>query len=309
MAAGVAHWEETERHRVEQGVLRAHWTNLGAAAGSVGVGLRRIEIDPGGRSTPAHAHGAEEEIFFVLAGNGLSWQDGDVYTVGPGDCLVHLPGKQAHTLVAGDFGLDVLAFGTRVAVETGWLPRAHVSWLGKTWVSAGEGAHPWARELSAGELALPDPSPRPPHIVNVTDVEEQTRHRGDCIRLERDLGGAAGSRVTGLRHVVTPPESIAAPPHCHSADEEIFVVLDGGGALLLGGEEHPVRRGHVVARPPGSRRAHAFSAGENGLTYLAYGTREPGDVAFYPRSGRLYLRAFGVVVDVEPAERHDDEVW
>ena len=348
MSASVVHWDEVKKNRVEQGELCAAWTNLGAATGTVGVGLRRVEIDPGRRSTPVHVHGAEEELFFVLAGSGMSWQEGDVYDIGPGDLLVHLPGGKAHTLIAGDEGLDVLAFGNRVAVETGWLPRAHVTWLGKTWVAAGEGAHPWARELAAGELARPaqaplsaaptgapatasdgtsafaaavlsedapalapvaDSQPRPPSIVNVHDVEEQATRRGDCIRIERDLGEAAGSRRTGLRHVLLPPGTIGAPPHCHSADEEIFVVLDGDGVLMLGGEDHPVRRGSVVARPPGTRRAHAFRAGEIGLTYLAYGTREPHDISFYPRSNRIYLRAFGVTARVDPADFTADETW
>ena len=188
MSAHLVNWDDLGKHRVEQGDLRAAWTNLGAATGTWGVGLRRIEVDPGRRSTPAHVHGAEEEIVYVLGGSGFSWQDGEVFSLAPGDCVVHLPGKSAHTLIAGDEGLDALVFGTRVPVETGWLPRAHVSWLGKTWVSAGEGAHPWARELAAGELARPEPStPRPPNIVAYRDVAEETRHRGDCIRIERDL--------------------------------------------------------------------------------------------------------------------------
>jgi uncharacterized cupin superfamily protein len=310
MSANLVNWDDLSRHRVEQGDLSAAWTNLGAATGTRGVGLRRIEIDPGRRSTPAHTHGAEEEIVFVLGGSGLSWQDGETFALAPGDCVVHLPSTRAHTLIAGEDGLDALIFGTRVPVETGWLPRAHVSWLGKTWVSASEGAHPWARERAAGELTRPDPTtPRPPHIVNYRDVAEETRHRGDCIRIERDLGAAAGSHDTGLRHVVVPPETIGAPPHCHAADEEVFVVLDGEGALLLGGEEHPVRRGHVIARPPGTRRAHALRAGEAPLTYLAYGTREPGDISYYPRSDRVYLRAFGVSAKVEPVDFGADEVW
>ena len=48
---------------------------------------------------------------------------------------------------------------------------------------------------------------------------------------------------------------------------------------------------------------------ENGLTYLAYGTREPHDISFYPRSNRVYLRAFGVTARVEPADFTADEVW
>ncbi len=58
------------------------------------------------------------------------------------------------------------------------------------------------------------------------------------------------------------------PPHCHSAEEEIFVVLEGDGQLLLweddGVAEHAVGPGSVVARPPGTGVAHAFRGGETG---------------------------------------------
>ena len=33
-----------------------------------------------------------------------------------------------------------------------------------------------------------------------------------------------------------------------------------------------------------------------------YGTREPGDVCFYPRSNKLYLAGVGVAVRLEPVE-------
>jgi hypothetical protein len=54
----------------------------------------------------------------------------------------------------------------------------------------------------------------------------------------------------------------------------------------VGAGEHPVRRGHVVGRPPATRVAHGFRAGREGLTYLAYGTREPNDICFYRPPGR-----------------------
>ena len=45
---------------------------------------------------PVHVHGDEEEIFFVLAGAGLSWQDGrDLSASAPGDCIVHRVGAEA----------------------------------------------------------------------------------------------------------------------------------------------------------------------------------------------------------------------
>ena len=76
-------------------------------------------------------------------------------------------------------------------------------------------------------------------------------------------------------------------------------MLEGEGELLLWEEdgvvEHAVRAGSVVARPPGTGVAHAFRAGEHGMTVLMYGTREPNDICFYPRSGKMYFTGLGVI--------------
>lgn len=133
----IVNWADVASRTVDAGPIGARWSNLGQAAGTVDTGLRRIEIDPGRRSTPVHTHAAEEEVFFVLSGSGSSYQDGKTYEVGAGDCIVHLPNAAAHTLIAGAGGLDVLAFSDRRPPESAFLPRARVSWLGPTWVKAG----------------------------------------------------------------------------------------------------------------------------------------------------------------------------
>ena len=76
---------------------------------------------------------------------------------------------------------------------------------------------------------------------------------------------------------------------------------------MLGGAEHPVRPGHVVARPASSRVAHAFRAGDDGLTMLAYGTRDPNDIAYYPRSDKIYFRGVGVMARLERLDYWDGE--
>ena len=85
------------------------------------------------------------------------------------------------------------------------------------------------------------------------------------------------------------------PPHAHSAEEEIFVILEGSGSLQLYPsprsdtdelEEFPIRAGSTIARPAGTRRAHGIVAGPDGLTVLAYGTRDPNDICHYPARGR-----------------------
>jgi uncharacterized cupin superfamily protein len=64
----LTHWDEVEPRRREVGHLGGTWRDLGTAAGTRGVGVQRIDVDPGRWSTPAHVEGAAEEIFYVLAG-------------------------------------------------------------------------------------------------------------------------------------------------------------------------------------------------------------------------------------------------
>ena len=307
---GLAHWDEREWTRRERGHIGGDWQSL-TGNDSVTVGVKRMRIDAGKWSTPAHIEGSEEEIFYVVRGSGISWQDGETYEVREGDCLVHLALDRAHTLRAGPNGLEVLAFGERHYAANTLLPRAEVSWLGPTWVRAGaEEDHPWAREAAAGPPEVGEPAARPASIVNVADVDALKRERARVRSESRDLGRAAGSERTGIKHLVIHPGHYATPAHCHSAEEEIFVVLDGDGELELipcpyvppgaAEERHPVRAGSVVARPAATRLAHAFRAGERGMTLLAYGTRDANDIAYYPRSNKVYFRGIGVITRVDP---------
>ena len=101
---------------------------------------------------------------------------------------------------------------------------------------------------------------------------------------------------------------LSGPPHVHSAEEELFVVLEGDGTLELWPDEvHPVRAGSVVARPPGTQVAHAFRGGENGLTLIAWGTREPNDICWYPRSKKLFWRGVGVIGRIEELDYWEGE--
>ena len=86
------------------------------------------------------------------------------------------------------------------------------------------------------------------------------------------------------------------------------MILSGSGAMLLGEEEIPVGPGHVIARPAGTGIAHTFraDAGDE-LTFLAYGGREPGDICYFPRSGKIALRGLGLVARLEPADYWEGE--
>ena len=180
------------------------------------MGLYRVEIAP--EETAAQADAPVEEIVFVLAGSGW-WENGvESSEVRPGDCGVRLVQDRDHVLRAGKDGLTVLAF-----------------------------VSPLARKLYS------HPAARKPSIVSVESVEPD--YQGDAGKWVV-LARKAGAVRAGLNWGRLEPGKIGADPHLHSADEEVFVILEGGGTLELG--PSPAR---AAGAPRLEREEHPISAG------------------------------------------------
>jgi uncharacterized cupin superfamily protein len=302
----IVHWDEIEGARQEKGPMAATWQCLGDAAGAKGIGVNRVRVEPGRLSTPPHSHGLSEEIYYVLGGSGLLWQDGSVCEVRAGDTIAQVADHFEHTFKGRPDGLEYLVFGTRHPVEYGWLPRSRALRLGYPWVEGRED-DPWDVEAEVGELEFAEPGERPGNVVAQEDVPPDEDD-------ERPLGDAAGSDRSGLNWIRREAGKRGCPPHCHSLESEAFVVLEGSGKLELlpvregaEPEAYELRPGHVFARPPGTRVAHSIVAGEDGVTYLAYGTREPDDIAYYPRSNKVYFRGVGLMTRLERLDYDDGE--
>ena len=142
--------------RREVGDMRAWWRDSGAPRD------RARSACSASRSTPARArtgalHLSEEEIFFVLGGRGLAWIDGASTRSAP-DTIVYPAGGPAHTLIAGDDGLDVLCFGENPDPPLVHLPRAGVLRRGRRWLAA---THPDPLEREARPARSSCPSRRP----------------------------------------------------------------------------------------------------------------------------------------------------
>ena len=240
---GVAHWDEVESHRRAKGEMDATWQSARQRGGDRAVGVNRVRVEPGKLPTPPHSHGASEELYFVLAGSGLAWQDGNVHEVRPLDCVIHRPDEMEHTFVAGPDGLEYLVFGTRHPTELGWLPRSRAIRLGWPWVE-GRDDDPWDIEATAEPLAVGEPAPRPANIVNVDEVEHEEH---EDLVTEAPL--ATRERSTLCRPALA--EDRRGPPGCVPA-----LPLRRGGGL-----RHP--RGHGDARalaPRGRRRGDAAAS-------------------------------------------------
>ena len=43
------------------------------------------------------------------------------------------------------------------------------------------------------------------------------------------------------------------------------------------------------------------------MTFLAYATRRPNDICYYPRSNKIYWRGLGLIARLEPLDYDDGE--
>jgi uncharacterized cupin superfamily protein len=290
----VAHWDDAPSETSDLDRIGGHEQWLSGAVGSVRIGASRQQIPAGKASTPQHAE--DEEVFFVLGGSGWSVQEDGCFAIGAGDVVYYRPWEVAHTIVAGDDGIDYIALGTTAGpVGATRFPR-----LGKVKVYdhllSGDQTHQWELENALDRIAVADPpDPRPATIVNLADVEAMNYGRA---RARRPLR-AMGAQGIALTHAELEAGADAAPRHCHSMEEELFVVLSGDGVVLLGDEETPVRAGSVVGRPPGTGVAHGFRASEQGMALLMFSDKHPGDMCFYPDSGKVALRGLGITFQPE----------
>lgn len=76
-------------------------------------------------------------------------------------------------------------------------------------------------------------------------------HDGEGVLDFIELFGEGGF-ISGLRffhHTVLPPRT-SIGVHTHGNDEEIYIILEGIGRMLLDGEEYPVGPGDVIVNRP-----------------------------------------------------------
>ena len=199
----------------------------------------------------------------MLAGDGLLWQDGETFAVGAGDCIVHRPGSARTRCAAAPTGSTCSPTAARREAGLAHLPRAGVSWA-----SPSLGGRAGRRSTRGRRRPRPArrSARRPRPSDRRTSCAWRTPRAPSAAR-SATSAGAPARRRTGLNHVTLARAPRARPPHCHSAEEELFVVLEGDGELALhprgGGEpeRQPLTAGDVLARPAGTGVAHALRAG------------------------------------------------
>ena len=299
------HVDDVPAQKWDVGELKATRKRLGAAANALRMGVAIIEIAPGGRSTPPHAHVDEDEVFLVLEGSGVSWQssgskDVRAYEIAKDDVLLHPAQGDAHTLIAGDEGLTVLVVAEGSRTHLTWLPRAKQFWVGPRW-SPADMPPPFAADAQLGPLEIPEPSAeRPPAIRNLGDLPLHEGVDGLTAYATRDARDMGSERLV-LATDAMPPDTHTTDLHFHSTREECWYVRGGSGIARIGDEAHELRPGSFWLRRPNGGVGHRIEVGPEGMDLVTMGDLVPADVVAYPER-RVVRVARGVELPYEPKD-------
>ncbi|MDQ3508078.1 MAG: cupin domain-containing protein [Actinomycetota bacterium] len=122
----IANIEDATEDVWSEGRFASRTKDLGRAAGSERLGLRKEVISPGRQSAPEHAHYAEEEMFIVLGGRGSLLHGGERVPVREGDVVSYPSGVGvSHAFVADeDEELEILSIGERNPNDVVTYPRS-----------------------------------------------------------------------------------------------------------------------------------------------------------------------------------------
>lgn len=112
-------------------------------------------------------------------------------------------------------------------------------------------------------------------IVNLKDVEDSAPKFGFAPDLEaRFASGDLDLEKSGLSYQRLAPNFRMPFGHRHKEQEEVYVVLSGGGRLKLDDEVVQVKAFDAVRIPDATMRA--FEAGPDGAEFLAFGAPNTG---------------------------------
>ena len=143
----------------------------------------------------------------------------------------------------------------------------------------------------------------PKPIMNIADVQlRRIGHRPDAAddnvpeKFQAQIGGIGrhiGARKLGYNLTVVQPGYRAWPFHNHRINEEMFFILEGSGEVRIGSETFPIKKGDVIAHPPGGpETAHQIVNTSNAeLKYLAISTVETPEICDYPDSRKFAVMA------------------
>ncbi len=129
--------------------------------------------------------------------------------------------------------------------------------------------------------------------ILVDDVPSHRWDYGEIAATRRRLGLAAGARRLGIALIEIDPGKRSTPPHSHADEDELFLVLAGGGLSYQTSGQDDGRAYEIglddLLWHPANGDAHTLIAGNQGLTVLVVAEGSRTNITYLPRTGQFWL--------------------
>jgi uncharacterized cupin superfamily protein len=129
--------------------------------------------------------------------------------------------------------------------------------------------------------------------IHIDDVRPTSWDVAELGATRRKLGVAAGARRLGVAIIEVDPGKRTTPPHSHADEDELFLVLAGGGLSYQTSGPDDVRTYEIgvddLLWHPSNGDAHTLIAGNDGLTALVVAEGTRNHVTYLPRTGQFWL--------------------
>jgi len=128
---------------------------------------------------------------------------------------------------------------------------------------------------------------------------EYHKHEVTDSRQKYEVASPREGNQTVVAFYTLPPGKSSYPFHYHSTNEEVFYIISGNGIVETFDAKHAVAAGDIMVFPAGKNGAHKItnSSETEDLVYLDVDTNNTPDIAYYPHSNKLGIRAAGGVHD------------
>ena len=130
------------------------------------------------------------------------------------------------------------------------------------------------------------------HLIRQADLDWEGAFRGrhpfnpasemSMIR----LGELSGLKRLGVNLIRIPPGKESFIPHAHTMEEELVLVIEGSGEVVLDGVSSSIGPGDYVGFPTDGVVHNIANTGQADLIYLTVGERSRAEVADMPTIGR-----------------------
>jgi uncharacterized cupin superfamily protein len=129
--------------------------------------------------------------------------------------------------------------------------------------------------------------------IHVDDVAPGRWEYGEVGATRRRLGVASGAKRLGIAVIEIDAGKRSTPPHSHADEDEMFLVLAGGGLSYQSSGPQDVRTYAIgvddLLWHPANGEAHTLVAGAHGLTVLVAAEGSRTNITYLPRTRQFWL--------------------